>query len=188
MPNENVTQKVNEAVEKLNQATLDHCCKRCGFDQTNDVVHPDPELLKKYFKAALSQSPFSHTYSLFDGALNVTFEEPSGNLLRLQELAAIHRSKEKESTISDAMDFAMLPTLALVTTNSAEEGTKVIYKASVERRTQLLEAFENPPELRNMPLVMLQAIRNTYSEFSQLCAQLVNEAQDKNFWKGAGRN
>ena len=110
---ENVTQKVNEAVEKLNQHTLDHCCKRCGFDQTREVVHPDPELLKKYFKAALSQTPFIHTYSLFDGAVNVTFEEPSGNLLRLQELAAIHRSQEKTSTISDALDFAMLPTLVL---------------------------------------------------------------------------
>jgi hypothetical protein len=86
------------------------------------------------------------------------------------------------------MDFAMIPTLALVTMNSPETGTKVIYKASVERREQLLNGFEVPPELKNMSLVMLQALRNTYGEFSQLIAQLVAEAQDENFWKGVGRN
>lgn len=183
-----VVKNVTDSIEEANREDREHSCKRCGWDQTQDVVHVDEAILKQYFKCALSQSPFSHTYSLFNGMLNVTYEEPTGKLLKLQELATLHRTKQDESTLSDAMDFSMLPTLAMVSTNSEEEGVKIVYKASVERRAQLLEKFELPDELRNMPLIMLQSLRNTYGQFSQLMSQLVNEAYDANFWKGAGRN
>ena len=184
----NLVQSVNESINLANKEQQLHCCKRCGFDQTQEVVKVAPEILQSYFRAALAQTAFSHTYSLFNGMLSATFEEPSGELLRLQELAALHRTKNEETTISDAMDFAIVPTLACVTSTDEDGATKVIYNASVERRAELLKQFTIPDELKNMPMIMLQALRNTYAEFSQLCSRLIGEAQDANFWKGVGRN
>ena len=182
---------VQETMDAINAAQSDaaaHCCKRCGWDQREEYNIADSEVVKEYFKCILAQQPFQKSYELFNGMMTIVLEEPTGKLLRLQEKEANRRIAAKENTISDALDFAVLPALVSVTLANDGFGSRVLYAVDMARRIKILETGEIPEELDNMPLVSLQAIRNVYGEFSQLCGQLVHASQDENFWKGAGRN
>ena len=185
------TNIIGDTAEKLNEAFTEaapHLCKRCGWDQREEYSLADSNLVQAYFKCLLMQQPFQKTYELFNGTLIVVFEEPTGKLLRLQEREANKRADNKTQTISDALDFAVIPTLVSIHIKNEEFGNRELYIADRMRREQILQTGEIPEELDNMPVVTLQALRNAYSEFSALCAQLVRAAQDENFWKGAGRN
>ena len=181
-----------EATEKLIDQALkdnqDHCCKRCGFDQREEYTPVTEELVQAYFAAALSQTPFRKTYELYGGALTVSFEEATGKLLRLQEKAIVERSKNGQASIADAADFSLVSSLCEVIQHPKEGSARVLYKAGMAERIQILEKMELPDTLINMPMIQLQALRSTYNEFSKLCAGLMLAAQDENFWKGAGRN
>lgn len=166
----------------------EHSCKRCGFDQRQDYTPISEEILQTYFKASLAQVPFTKRYELYNGALSVTFEEASGKLLRLQERAIMDKTKDGLGSISDAADFSMVASLAEVSQQPKEGGERILYKADTARRLKILEDQALPEELLNMPIIQLQALRTTFSQFSALCASLVLAAQDENFWKGVGRN
>lgn len=178
--NENIVTMANE------QAT-DHICKRCGFDQRNEFIPVNKEDLESYFKTALAQVPFSKTYELYGGLLQLVFEEATGKLLRLQERAIMELSKDLGS-MSDAADYSMLASLVEVRQVPHEGSSKVLYAADIQRREKLLEEHKIPDELLNMPMIQLQTLRNTYVTFTRHCEALMNAAQDENFWKGVGRN
>jgi len=176
-------------VTPITAETLDetHICKRCGFDQRDTYEKVSQEELEKYFKAALAQVPFSHTYSLYNGLLQITFEEATGKLLRLQEQAVLDLTKGGRS-ISDAADYSMLSSLAEIRQVPPDGPSKVIYSADGEKRKELLEKQEIPEALLNMPMIQLQTLRNTYTTFTKHCLALMDAAQDENFWKGVGRS
>lgn len=183
-----VVKETIDAINAIQEDTSKHVCKRCGWDQRQEYDVASSELLRDYFKCMLGQVPFQKTYELFNGVLTVVFEEPTGKLLRLQEKEASKRLANKDNTISDALDFAIIPALVSIALENEGVGRKYLYQADAGRRERLLEDGVVPPELDNMPLVSLQAVRNTYGEFSQLCARLVRASQDENFWQGDGRN
>lgn len=183
-----IVKETIDAVNAVQEDAHEHTCKRCGWDQREDYDVADTEQVKEYFKCIIAQIPFTKSYELFNGLMTVVFEEPTGKLLRLQEKEASKRIAAKDDTISDALDFAVLPALVSVTLSNDGFGSKTLYAADINRRTQIMEKGEIPAELDNMPLVSLQAIRNVYGEFSRLCGQLVRAAQDENFWRGVGRN
>ena len=188
MADTTIVKETIDAVNAIQQDAGEHRCKRCGWDQREDFDIASTDLVKEYFKCMISQTPYQKRYELFNGAVTAVFEEPTGKLLRLQEKEASKRISEKDNTISDALDFAVIPALVSVTLENEGFGQKILYQADAARRAKILEEGIVPAELDNMPLVTLQAIRNVYGEFSQLCAQLVRAAQDENFWRGAGRN
>ena len=165
-----------------------HFCKRCGFDQREEFNPASPEELENYFKSALSQTPFSKTYDLYGGLLQLTFEEATGKLLRLQEQAIIELARENKTSMSDAADYSMLSSLVEIRQVPREGASRVLYSADAARRRELLEKKEIPDELLNMPMIQLQSLRNTYVLFTKHCAALMAAAQDENFWKGVGRN
>ena len=164
-----------------------HFCKRCGFDQHEDFIPVNKDDLENYFKTALAQVPFSKTYDLYGGLLQLVFEEATGKLLRLQERAIMDITKEGGS-ISDAADYSMLSSLVEVRQVPHEGASKILYSADKERREKMLEEHKIPEELLSMPMIQLQSLRNTYVVFTKHCAALMNAAQDENFWKGVGRN
>ena len=176
--------QLSDALAELNE----HSCKRCGFDQRQDYNPVSEDILKDYFKASLAQAPFTKTYKLYGGTIAVEFAEPTGKLLRLQERAIMTRAQEKRASMSDSADFAMLASLSSVMQVPKEGDPKVIYTADEAKRVQILEAMEVPEEILNMTLILLQAIRATFTQFSRLCADLIVASQDENFWKGDGRN
>lgn len=164
-------------------------CKRCGFDQRKSFTPLTDELKKSYFRAALSQTPFRHTYDAFGGMLKVTFEEATGKLLQMQEHVMVKRNENGDIAMSDAMDFALLPSLVSIVHHFDEDATeKVVYEATPEQREEALKSGELPEALAQMPIVQLQTIRNLFAEFAKVCADLVVASQDENFWKGVGRN
>ena len=167
----------------------DHTCPRCGWNLATEFNPISKEDIETYFKAALTQVPFKKTYTLFGGALEVTFEEASGKLMKLQE-ATLLNDKNKVQSIGDSLDFAMLPSLVEVvrTVDNNIVPKQTVYSATLEDRLSVLEKCEIPEAIANMPIVQLQSIRNTFGLFSKLCADLIIAAQDENFWQGVGRN
>ena len=164
-------------------------CPRCGFNLNKTYNRVDDALVKKYFAAALSQTPFQNTYQLFNGLLEITFEEASGELMAAQEKAMVALNGDNRISLSDTMDFAMIPSLVSVTLCSPESGTTTtLYSADVNKRKAQLEAHELAPELKKLPIVQLQSIRNAFADFAKLCGDLVTGAQDPSFWTGDGRN
>ena len=184
MPEETTEKLIDKALKE----EQDHICKRCGFDQREEYSPVTEELTQDYFVAALAQTPFSKTYELYGGALTVTFEEATGKLLRLQERALVERAKNGQASIADAADFSLVSSLVSVIQSPKEGAARVLYRTELPERIQMLEKMELPDALLNMPMIQLQALRSSYNEFSRLCASLMLAAQDKNFWKGAGRN
>lgn len=168
--------------------TAEHVCPRCGLNLDVPFNKVSEELVKGYFKAALAQTPFKHTYKLFGGFLELVFEEASGDLMSRQEHSIINSEKGAKLSMSEAMDFAMIPCLVSVTLVGENNVRNVVYSADVERRCELLDKREIPAELQKLPIVQLQSIRNTFAEFAKLCGDLVSAAQSENFWQGGGRN
>lgn len=167
----------------------EHICKRCGFDQSQTYDPVSEEDLQEYFKVSLGQVSFTKTYELFDGRIRCTFEEPTGKLLRLQEMVMLSRAEAHKGSLSDAADFALLSSLAEIV-QVPENGAipRIMYTAERDKRVQILTEGVIPPEIEDMPIIRLQAIRAAYGQFSKLCTQLAWAAQDENFWKGVGRS
>lgn len=178
-----MTEETKNTVEK------EHICPRCGLNLDMEYNPVSKEDVESYFKAALAQVPFRKTYKLFGGALEVTFEEASGRLMKLQE-AVLLNEKNKVQSIGDSLDFAMLPSLVEVyrTVENNIVPKQLVYSASIEERLLILDKAQIPEAIANMPIVQLQSIRNTFGLFSKLCADLITAAQDENFWQGVGRN
>ena len=164
-----------------------YICKRCGFDQREEFIKVNQDDLEAYFKSALAQIPFAKTYKWYGGLLELTFEEATGRLLRLQE-RAIMSLTQGTGSISDAADYSMLSSLTEIRQVPKEGSARVLYTADRARREQLLEKQEIPTELLDMPMIQLQSLRNSYTIFARHCAALMNAAQDENFWEGVGRN
>ena len=164
-------------------------CPRCGFDISKEYTPLSEELIKSYFKSALAQVPFSKTYSLFGGIIDVTFEEATGKLLQAQEGALRLKNANGTMGVADAMDFALLPSLVSISYKHPETGLKQeVYSATAAEREEYLKKGELPDVLTSMPIVKLQAVRNTFATFAKLCADLVVASQDESFWEGVGRN
>ena len=183
MDNVSIEEQVHDALKDIK----DHSCKRCGFDQRQEFNPANEETLKEYFKATISQTPFTKNYQLFGGALEVEFEEATGKLLQLQERATLNNAQGR-AVIGDVYDFALITCLSSAAWIPEGGSRRLLYMADKARRLSLLEKGEVPEELSNMPIIQLQAIRNAYTQFSVLCGSLVVAAQDENFWKGVGRN
>ena len=173
----------NESVEETK-----HVCPRCGLNLDVEFNKLSEELVKDYFKAALTQTPFRYTYKLFGGLLEVVFEEASGDLMGRQEKALLSVNKDGKISMSDAMDFAMLPSLVSLTLVGENDVRTTIYTADVEKRKEILDQQEVPETLKKLPIVQLQSIRNAFAEFAKLCGDLVSAAESPNFWQGDGRN
>lgn len=184
---ENEVVEVGQDLFATNQEAGEHICKRCGFDQHEEFIQVNQADLETYFKAALAQTPFSYTYSLYGGLLQVTFEEATGKLLRLQEKAIMDMTK-KGPSVSDAADYSMLASLVEVRQVPENGPSRVLYAADQSRREDLLSNGTIPEELLNMPMIQLQALRSTYTVFTKHCVALMYAAQDENFWKGVGRS
>ena len=119
----------------------------------------------------------------------VEFEEATGKLLHAQEDALRIKNAENTVSMSDAMDYAMLPSLVSITYKQADGIIgQLIYSASAEERLDYLNKATLPDALTSMPVVKLQAVRNAFANFAKLCGDLVVAAQDETFWEGAGRN
>ena len=166
-----------------------HICPRCGLNLDDKYEPIAEDIVKEYFKAALAQEPFRKTYQLFGGLLEVVFEEATGKLLQMQEKALRAKNSEDVVGISDAMDFALLPSLVSISYKQADTGlVQEVYSATPEQRIELLTTATLPEALADMPIVKLQAIRNSFANFAKLCADLVVASQDKAFWTGGGHN
>lgn len=178
----------NNELERELEERHTHMCKRCGFDQREDFNPVSEEILEEYFRAALAQRPFTKDYELYHGALQLTFEESTGKLLKLQEKAILEQSKAGEASVSDAADFSMVASLISVRQAPANGSSRELYHADLARREKILTEHTLPEELTNMPIIQLQALRSTYTQFAKLCGALIAAAQDENFWQGVGRN
>ena len=167
-----------------------HRCKRCGFDQREDYTPVNDDLLQEYFRYALAQKPFTKTYELYNGTIELVFEEATGKLLRLQEhtIMALGRG-DTPPALSDVADFSLLTSLVSIRQRAVAGGPlTTIYFADAGRREQLLTEQKLPDELNAVPMILLQALRSAYTQFARLCGALITAAQDENFWQGVGRN
>lgn len=173
---------------KLKEQTL---CKRCGFDNTQDLPKVSPELLKEYYKNILTQQSFKKEYSLLDDNIIVTCIEPSRKLLSMY-------ANSWDILGNRAVQYAPdLLCIMLVESIKYKENGDIVtkYEKTLEERETFFRTFDAdniedllPDFYQKLPQVILIGIKHVVGAFNELCLNMAEAIQDENFWKGVGQN
>jgi hypothetical protein len=182
--------------EKMTELTLENeklrhmvLCKRCGFDNTQDLPKIDPNIVKEYYKHILTQAPFKKEYTLFDGQIIVTCTEPNRRLL-----AKYANSWDilGNRAVQYALDLLCIMLLDKIQLKTAE-GIVTKYEADDEQRHEFFSAItpENiesliPESYQSLSQVLLVSIKQIVGDFNNLCLKLAEAVHEPNFWKGVG--
>lgn len=156
-------------------------CPRCGKDLSQPQLRVSEETVKDYVRHMLGGRRFKKEFEMFDGALKITFEEPTAG------------EDWKKQTSGDSTELArdkyMLLTLAAVETVDKEVGvTKALYKKSPNER---LELINNVPEgianlSESLSTVQLAIVSRCSTTFAALLSLIISEVTSEDFYKGAG--
>ena len=174
--------------EKLKKQLV---CKRCGFDNNEELIKTDDNLRKEYYKCLLAQKPFVKKYDIMDGFITITCVEP------LQKALAAYGNcwdKLGNTIVQYGQDLLCMLVIEKLERRT-DEGFEVMYETTAEERTELLRSISLmyiekviPEAYQNLPQVVLLAIKSVASVFTDFCTKLSAEALDANFWKGVGQN
>lgn len=146
------------------------------------------ELKEKFFKAVLSDQPFTHSQSLFNDALTIEFRSPT-----VQEMNSVYAELKKDEVndilTTDAAYVMKLTNyrlaLGIVKINNLPflpEFTEESYKPTdtsdsyLKARLRVIEGW---------PIFKLSIIAEAYKEFENLVIDLTKEINTPGFWKAA---
>lgn len=156
-------------------------CPRCGKDITQPQLKVSEDVLRDYVKHMLGGRRFKKIYELFDGALRVTFEEPTAG-----------EDWKKQATGGPrelAGDKYMLLTLASVETVDSEAGVvKYLYNKTPNERLELIRDVPASMESLSEALttVQLAVVSRCATVFAALLSVIIAEVTSADFYEGAG--
>ena len=137
----------------------------------------------------LIQEPFTKEYSLLNDGIQIVCEEANRRLITIHSRLWETFGASMNTYAADVLMLLYVKSISFKTS----EGVVVKYEASEDDRYNLLRSLtpdtidELLPEFfQKLQHVLLTGIKRTVSEFNNLCLLLAEEAQDENFWKGAG--
>lgn len=168
-------------------------CERCGHVK-GAKPNVTEDVKKEYIRSILSEKPFSHTYELYDGVIEVTFEGLRGTFQRDQDARFEHYLTLYEADGAKKEKYKKLllcaSTLRQVVCISEGKRNTIFTQNEQEARIKLnddLDKFDD--ELANkMDQIMCAHVKELSLAFSQLCVGLLQVGFDSNFWKGVGVN
>lgn len=168
-------------------------CERCGHVK-GEKPHVTEAVKKEYIRSILSEKPFSHTYALYDGAVEITFEGLRGTFQRDQDTRFEHYLTIYEADSAKKEKYKKLllcaSTLRQVVCISEGKRSTLFMQSAEEAHTKLnddMDKFDD--EIANkMDQIMCAHVKELSLAFSQLCVSLMQVGFDLNFWKGVGVN
>lgn len=182
--------------EKMTELTVENerlrnmvLCKRCGFDNTQDLPTVDPAFVKEYYKHILTQTAFKKEYTLFDGQIIVTCIEPNRKLLAKYANSWDILGSRAVQYALDLLCIMLLEKIQFKT----DEGLITKYDTDEAWRNNFFTSItpENieslfPESYQELSQALLVSIKQVVGDFNKLCLDLAEAVHEPNFWKGVG--
>lgn len=201
------SETTEEVVENAEQETSDevivneHICPRCGFDITKEYI-PFPitdEDKIKYAYSILGGTPFTKTYKVADGLLEITYKVPNTYVSRLIEDQLKYDTNTKrivnyDQNYINSIRYGLAASLDKVKSNFGVDNNAAIQdmfsgRFDTKDETPLL-LFTKYIEEEVIKSSTREALfRTTYSDFIKLQVRLQYELKSENFIKAVlGKN
>ena len=185
-PYDNKVMELTRENEKLKSMMV---CKRCGFDNNNELPVIDQDLLKEYYKHILTQTPFKKEYALLNGQIIISCVEPNRKLLAKYANSWDILGNRAVQYALDLLCMMLLEKIQFKT----DEGLITKYETTEEQRNELFSGitFDNieylfPESYQELTQVLLVSIKQVVGDFNKLCLDLAEAVHEPNFWKGVG--
>lgn len=159
-------------------------CPWCGRDCNKTSVHPSEEVLKEYVRCMLGQTIFGKTFYLLDNTVQLRFVEP------MADVALLIDERQKAGTdVGILRDIRLLATFESLAVVDEDTGDiqYLINRDAEERKDDAFKFAKAIKDLsERLTTTQLSLIRNCSSLFTVLCASIVDELVNKNFYEGVG--
>ena len=171
--------KCSELEDKLEEV---HICNRCGRDSTTSPVKVREDIMKKYFRSALGQMPFTHTITAMDGQLSATFTIQRGDTL-------VARAKIGELSMEEGEKSLIVSTLLNVkVVDKMTDMERVLYSKTQDELAASLTNVNDCYEklVRELDVIQLSFVRTAVKAFVVLVSSIVDNISSSDFYEGAG--
>jgi len=160
-------------------------CPRCRMNlydadgKAVEEVHPEEEEVKEYVRRLLSGTPFERTYRLCGGNVSITFKSLSDSQSKRLQTSL---GKLPLTDMSDvrARMYSVKMMYSLSHMSAPGPGTLSFPEEGSDSMELYKERFGDIDEW------LIGSVIAAYGTFERLMTNLMREALNENFWKGAG--